>query len=59
MKTYRITFLKENGGKYISTVVDAKSEQDAFLKARKVANEKGIELPDEVWTRTEIIGKER
>jgi hypothetical protein len=55
MKIYRVTLSKEHGGKYISSVVDAKDEQEAFIKVRDIAIEQGIELPDEIWTRTEEV----
>lgn len=55
MTKYRITFSKEYGGKYYKTTVEAKYEQEAFIKARDEAESKGIKLPDEVWTRTEVL----
>ena len=52
MSKYTITFVKENGyKKHYQTIVDAKDETQAFLKARDEAESKGIKLPDEVWTR--------
>lgn len=52
MEKYTIRFSKESGGKYFQTVVEGVDEKDAFLKARAEAEKKGIQLPDEVWTRT-------
>lgn len=52
MSKYTITFAKEHGGKYYQTVVEAKDEQEAFIKARDEAESNGIQLPNEVWTRT-------
>jgi hypothetical protein len=52
MNTYTIRFSKEHGGKYYQTIVKAVDAKDAYIKARKEAEEKGINLPDEVWTRT-------
>lgn len=52
MDKYTITFSKEHGGKYYQTIVEAENEKEAFLKARDEAKEKGINLPEEVWTRT-------
>jgi len=51
MPKYTITFSKENWGRYYQTIVDAKDEKCAFLKAREEAISKNIKLPDEVWTR--------
>ncbi len=53
MEKYTITFSKENGGKYYRTTVEANDETEAFIKARDEAKAKGIELPEEVWTRTQ------
>lgn len=55
MKKYKIRFSKDNGGKYYQTVVEAADEKEAFLKARKEAESKGILLPDEVWTSTQEV----
>jgi hypothetical protein len=52
MPKYTITFSKERGGTYYTTIVEAENEQKAFIKARDEAETKGIKLPDEVWTRT-------
>lgn len=52
MSKFTITFSKEHGGKYYQTIVDADNETEAFLKARQEAESKGINLPDQVWTRT-------
>jgi hypothetical protein len=52
MDKYTITFSKEYGGRYYKAIVEATDETDAFLKARKEAESKGIKLPDEVWTHT-------
>lgn len=51
MEKFTVTLSKEHGGKYYQTVVEAESEQEAFLIAAREAKEKGIILPDEVWTR--------
>ena len=53
MGKYTISFSKEHGGKYYRTTVGANGEAEAFIKARDEANAKGIQLPEEVWTRTE------
>lgn len=55
MSRYRIRFSKENGGKYYQTIVDAIDEAQAFRKAADEAKSKGIDLPDEVWTRIEKL----
>ena len=53
MPKFTITFVKENGfKKHYQTIVEAEDETAAFLLARNEAKEKGINLPDEVWTRT-------
>lgn len=52
MPKYTITFSKERIGKYYQTIIEAENEQKAFIVARDEAEEKGIKLPDEVWTRT-------
>lgn len=52
---YRITFSKDHGGRYYRTIVEARDEKEAFFKARDEAIEKGIKLPNEIWTRTEPI----
>lgn len=57
MPKYKIRFSKEHGGKYYQTIVEAENEQEAFLKARKEATDKGIKLPDEVWTRIELLNE--
>lgn len=54
MPKYTIRFSKESGGKYYQTIVEAENEQQAFLKASDEATSKGINLPDEVWTRTKL-----
>ncbi len=55
MAKYTITFVKENGlKKLFQTIVDAEGEKQAFLKARYEAELKGINLPNEVWTRTHL-----
>lgn len=56
MGKYKITFAKENGIKnYYQTVVEADTESEAFIKARDEAESKGVKLPEEVWTRTQMI----
>jgi hypothetical protein len=55
MKKYKITFSKERGGVYYKTIVEAETDKEAFFKARDEAESKGIKLPDEVWTRTQIF----
>ena len=52
MPKFTITFSKENMKRIYQTIVTAENEKEAFLLARDEAQGKGIELPDEVWTRT-------
>ena len=51
MSKYTVTFSKENWERLYQTVVEAETEQAAFQLAVKEAEEKGIEIPDEVWSR--------
>ena len=55
MNRYKLRFSKENTGKLFSTVVEASTEQEAFLKAVKLAEEKGVNVPDEVWTNITLL----
>lgn len=55
MSRYKVKFSKENIGKLYSTVVEAPTEQQAFLKAVAVAEKKGIKVPDEVWTTINLL----
>ncbi len=50
MARYKVRLSKEYGGAYHITIIEAENETDAFLKAVKEAKEKGIIIPDEVWT---------
>lgn len=47
---YKVRFSKENWRKIYSTTVEAETEQEAFLKAVKEAEQKDIIIPEEVWT---------
>jgi hypothetical protein len=55
MSKYKIRFSREHGSKLFQTIVEANNETEAFLKARDEAKSKGINLPNEVWTRTQKI----
>lgn len=52
MPKFTITFSKENMKRIYQTIVSAESEKEAFCIARDEAESKGLELPDEIWTRT-------
>lgn len=53
MPKYTITFMKEDGyRRYYQAILEADDEKQAFFKARDEAESKGIQLPDEIWTRT-------
>lgn len=51
MNKYNVRFSKENTGKLFSAVVEASTEKEAFSKAVKLAEEKGVIIPNEVWTK--------
>lgn len=53
MPKYTITLVKENGyQKYHKLTVEAENSKEAFSKTVKDAEEKGIELPSEIWVRS-------
>ena len=55
MNKYEVRLSKENTGKLFSATVEAQTEQEAFLKAVAMAKQKGINVPDEVWTKITLI----
>ncbi len=57
MPKFKITISKEHGRKRYTAIVDADDEKSAFLKAKDKAEEDGVELPDEVWVRTEVLSE--
>jgi hypothetical protein len=48
---YTVTFSKENCKRLYQTFIEADNEKEAFLHAVSEAENKGIEIPKEVWTR--------
>jgi hypothetical protein len=53
LQRYTIWIRNEHKTLYSGTVV-ANSEQEAFIMVRDQATAAGVDLPEEVWTRTKI-----
>lgn len=49
MKKYEVRLSKENGSKLFTAIVEAEDEKKAFLECVRLAEEKGINVPNEVW----------
>lgn len=55
MSKYTVRLSKANGSKLFLATVEANTEHEAFLKTVALAEEKGINVPDEVWSRIKQI----